>query len=149
MTDLIPGIMPCFKGAMHNNSYQTASVILTGVIRGIRRRLRKLAGTELWLFCIFTLVHTVHEFSNASRCGFYCHFSLLMLLFQLSPGGKLLFQSSITKPEGCCCVTAASVSSWPALVMSVICTCLWRPLKYQLIVMFVQGCCPGLGNSSG
>lgn len=44
--------------------------------------------------------------------------------FQISPGCK--FQSSITK-SGLLCERCLCVSFWPALVMSVICTCLWSP----------------------
>lgn len=58
---------------------------------------------------------------------------------QLFPWAKSFFQWSTTKSEKRCCVTAAFVSSRPVLLMSVICTCFWRPLQHQLRVMFVPG----------
>lgn len=111
---IILSVMSSFKGALHNNSYTT--VILAGVIRGIttggdsgnyQGQNYDCSASSVWYMLFITFSFPlVAVFIVIFHC-------LFMLSSQLSPGGKSLFQSSITEPEKWCCVTSASVSSWP------------------------------------
>lgn len=94
-----------------------------------------------WVFCI-----AIFHIKHVSEATFYMS-QFLIYKNGLLPASVLTISIKHNLEKNC--VAAAFVPSWPVLVTSVICSCFWKSWQYQLTVMFVQGCYPGLRNSSG